>query len=153
MSFLTKVTFSKKISLILYGMSFLILGYTLASVLSLWQANLWIFVFILGLLTTYPMINYCWKDVKENWNRSVSTNGSSYKDMFLGELDDDEKKAIVKNHWKNVWWIIPYAIIIYFYVSSMVAYLFGTYGILPYFGGSILSIGLVSYEYQKGFDI
>lgn len=153
MNLIKSVTFSKKVSLALYGLSFLILGYALASAASLSEVNMWIFAFAVGSLVAYPIINYSWRDVKENWDSGASMNELDYRELFVGDLGKNERTKLVKKHWKNVWWIVPYVFTAYFYISYMVAYMFSAYALLPFFGGSLFSIGFTTYEYQKTFDV
>ncbi len=152
MNFVKKITFSTKISLVLYGLSFLLFGYSIASVATFEQANLWIFTFVLGAFAVYPIINYSWGDVRKNWIDS-SEGDFGYRELFTEDLDKERKREIIKGHWKNTWWIVPYVFTVYLYVSYMVSLLFGYRALLPMLAGSIFSIGLTSYEYQKTFDM
>lgn len=144
-----KMTFSKKFSAILFLISLALLMDYLMPCVSFAKLNLSIFIFAVGALAAYPLINKAWIDVEEKWDEEIEDTGKSYEDFFSKDLDEDVRSKIVKHHWSSIAWTVPYAFTVYLYLAFFVIYFIYPFALFVFFAGSIFMISVESLRFQR----
>lgn len=108
-----------------------------------------LFVFLVGAVSIYPVIDSMWRDVRKNWSESVAGTDKSYLDFFTEDLKKETRKKIIRNHWENVEWAVPYIFSVYLFLSGFAIYMFSLRGLILTLSGSLFMTALVSDKYQR----
>ncbi|MCD6478141.1 MAG: hypothetical protein J7K87_03995 [Candidatus Aenigmarchaeota archaeon] len=147
MASIWKLSFSKRFSWSLIGLSSLYLFFNLFGA-DFIETNLRIFTFLVGAVLVYPPIDGMWSDVLKYWNKKVDNTCRSYKDMLTKKIKPEERSRLVSHHWKNVRWTIAYFLLFFAYLTFIVSWVFGPLGLMIYFAGSIFGVSVISARYQ-----
>lgn len=156
MDLIKKITLSENFSAGLFYLSLVVFIYAFTSSLpcvSFYEFNTELFVFAVGALGVYPVIESAWSDVKDGWEEEVGGTGKTYRDFFAGEVSERVGEKLVQNHWSSIRWIIPYVFGVYLYLTFFVVNYFQPSKIVLLFFGSLLMISLVSVKYQRQLEI
>lgn len=153
MNMFKRATLSRRLSFALYVVSIGLLIYSTTFYCSLYSFHLTALAFIVGALAAYPMIKSAWTDLKDGWEEKIGDTDKTYEDFFEDNTSKEEEKEIVKYHWKQTWWTVPYAFTVYIYLGFLMFTLQDIYSLIPFFAGSVLAVSITSYDHQKELEL
>lgn len=102
-----------------------------------------IFFFFIGMLSVYPVVNYTWRKIQENWEKI-------YKKFYSKKFHQRDIK-IIKKSWKLTWLLIPYCVLIYSIITVLTINFFGTAFLLSIFLGSLTEITWFLQRHSKKY--
>lgn len=156
MDLVKKITLSDNFSAGLFYISlavFIYFFYVSLPCMSFYEFNSNLFVFLIGVLGAYPVIDGAWSDVKGGWEEEVAGTGKTYRDFFAGDVSREVGDKLVENHWDHIKWIFPYVLGVYLYLALSTAYLLAPSKLVLLFFGSLLMVSLDSVKYQRELEV